>query len=163
MTLNEILDGNYLSIRAYNVCRFNNLYNLQLILDFYSKNHTFKNLRNCGDGTNRELISFCKIKHGECHFGNKPSTKEKRAPYLSILEGLTRKQREVISSFIAINIDGLSIRSKNAVKSYLLKNFKVKGFVQMLLPTSFDVSMIGGFCACRNVHILIIVITLFQQ
>src|SRR5680860_1391223 len=107
MTLNQILEKKYLSVRAYNVCGNNNLYNLNLIVDYYSKNSSFKNLRNCGDGTNEELIEFCKT-----HLLESSETTDKKEGQLSFAEltsKLTRKQREVINSFIFINTSSLSI------------------------------------------------------
>lgn len=142
MTLNEIYDNKYLSVRAYNVCRLNNLYNLDLILNYYSKKHSFRTLRNCGDGTNNELINFCKIKLEKRYSGSIPSKQEKKDFYQSILKELTRKQREVISSFIVINIKSLSIRAQNAVKTHLRNNLKAKNFILMLLSLPFDVSKI---------------------
>ena len=48
-----------LSVRAYNVCENNNLKNLKEILDFYYKNGSFKQLQNCGEKANSELIQLC--------------------------------------------------------------------------------------------------------
>lgn len=141
MTLNEIRDDNKLSVRAYNVCRFNNLYNLNLILDYYSKKYTFKNLRNCGEGTNKELIKFCKGNLSEKHIQPNSSKKEIKNPYLTVLDQLSRKQREVINSFILVNIDSLSIRSQNAIRINLRRNFKIKNFIQSFLSKSFDVGL----------------------
>jgi RNA polymerase sigma factor (sigma-70 family) len=139
MTLNEIRDNSKFSVRAFNVCRFNQLYNIDLILEYYSTNNSFINLRNCGEGTNYELIKFCKDSLGAKHLHPNPSKEEVNNPYLSVLDQLSRKQREVINSFILVNIDSLSIRSQNAIRINLRRNFKIKNFIQSFLSKSFDV------------------------
>ena len=47
-----------LSVRAYNVC-VDNFFNLKEILDYYFKNRSFKQLQNCGEKANSELIQLC--------------------------------------------------------------------------------------------------------
>lgn len=141
MTLNDIRDNYKFSNRAFNVCRFNKLYNLSLILDYYSKNHSFINLRNCGEGTNKELIKFCKETLSANHLQSNSIKEEIKNPYLTVLEQLSRKQREVINSFILVNIDSLSVRSQNAIRINLKKNFKIKNFIQTFLLRSFDVGL----------------------
>lgn len=138
MTLNQILKKKYLSVRAYNVCGNNNLYNLNLIVDYYSKNLSFKKLRNCGDGTNEELIEFCKTQ-----LLGSSETKEKKKGQISFADltsKLTRKQREIINSFIFINTSSLSIRSQNAVKSHLQNNLKIKNFSHRILDANLDIN-----------------------
>lgn len=137
MTLNQILEKKFLSVRAYNVCGNNDLYNLNLILDYFSKNSSFKNLRNCGDGTNEELIEFCKT-----HLESSETTdkKEGQFSFAELTSKLTRKQREVINSFIFINTSSLSNRSQNAVKSHLQNNLKIKNFSRRILDANLDVN-----------------------
>ncbi|WP_034891613.1 sigma factor-like helix-turn-helix DNA-binding protein [Gillisia sp. Hel_I_29] len=138
MTLNQILENNSFSVRAYNVCGGNDLYNLDLILDYYLKNLSFKKLRNCGDGTNQELIKFCR--------NHVPETSQIKLPiqqlvsFLELTSTLTRKQREVINSFIVINTSSLSIRSQNAVKWHLQNNLKIKNFSRKILDANLDVN-----------------------
>jgi hypothetical protein len=137
MTLNQIFENDILSVRAYNVCGGNNLYNLDLILDYYSKKFTFKKLRNCGDRTNRELIEFCKNHLGE--ISETKSTKQKSVSFLELTSTLSRKQREVINSFILMNTSSLSIRSQNAVKRHLQNNLKIKNFSRKIFDSNLDV------------------------
>lgn len=138
MTLNQILEKKYLSVRAYNVCGNNNLYNLNLIVDYYSKNSSFKNLRNCGDGTNKELIEFSKNHLLET--SETTDKKESQTSFAELTSKLTRKQREVINSFIFINTSSLSIRSQNAVKSHLQNNLKIKNFSRKILDANLDLN-----------------------
>lgn len=44
--------------RSYNVCRFNKIANIGDCCDYFLDNLTFKTLRNCGEKSNSQLISF---------------------------------------------------------------------------------------------------------
>lgn len=137
MTLNQIFDKNLLSVRAYNVCGQNDLYNLDLILDYYKKETSFKDLRNCGSGTNQELVKFCKKQLSE-NIDTQPSISNTKT-YADLASSLSRKQREVINSFIFINTSSLSNRSQNAVKLHLQGNLKIKNFSRKILDVNLDV------------------------
>lgn len=64
-------------------------------------------------------------------------------PLKGIISNLTRVQREVINSFIFVNTNSLSIRSKNAITLHLKNNLKVKNFTEkILLSESFNVQNI---------------------
>jgi hypothetical protein len=64
MNLEQLRKVENLSLRSYNVCKVSKLRSLDLIVDWYKKYGKFKNIRNCGNNSNRELISIC-IKHIE--------------------------------------------------------------------------------------------------
>lgn len=56
--IEEIFESENLSERTKNVCKNGSLDTLYKILHYYLKNGNFKKIRNCGDKTNRELISL---------------------------------------------------------------------------------------------------------
>ena len=60
MTLEEINRKESLSIRTYNICKYNNLNTLEDILKYYKTHRSFKGLRNCGTKTDEELKYICK-------------------------------------------------------------------------------------------------------
>jgi hypothetical protein len=61
MTLEEIYRKESLSIRTYNICKYNDLNTLEDILKYYKTHRSFKGLRNCGTKTDEELKNICKI------------------------------------------------------------------------------------------------------
>lgn len=140
MTLEELRSIENLSVRSFNICRYSNLNTLSDILAYYNKHKSFINLRNCGRRSSEELISLCK-KHKSTIINstNKATNKD---PLEEILPTLTRVQRSVINSFIAVNTEDLSVRSRNAISLYLNNNLKIKHFAEKIFSESFNLNNI---------------------
>lgn len=141
MTLEELRNVDNLSVRSFNICKYNNLNSLSDILIYYNKNKSFINLRNCGRRSNEELIGLCE-KHESITIENINKATNKNQ-LDEILLTLIRDQRSVINNFIAVNTEDLSVRSRNAISLYLDNNLKVKHFAEkILLSESFDLNNI---------------------
>ncbi len=130
-TLYEIFDNEEISVRSYNVCRYNGLDSIDKLKEYYLKNSSFENLRNCGRKSNEELIEVCK-KYQTTNVDNTTEQTNKN-PLEEILANLTRIQREAINSFILVNANSLSIRSKNAISQFLDGNFTIRNFAEKIL------------------------------
>lgn len=142
MTIDEIYKKKEISVRSYNVCKYNELHSVSDLKKYYYKNKSFEKLRNCGRKSNEELIEICN-KYPDDYFDNKEIEAKKENPLKSIISNLTRVQREVINSFIFVNTNSLSVRSKNAISLHLKNNLKVKNFTEkVLLSESFNVQNI---------------------
>lgn len=85
------------------------------------------------------MIEVCK-KYQTTNSGNTTEQTSKN-PLEEILSNLTRIQREVINSYILVNANSLSVRSKNAISQFLKQNFSVRNFAEKILLN-------------RNFHIL---------
>lgn len=131
MTIEEIYYKEGISVRSYNLCKYNNLDTLEKLLDYYIANYTFENLRNCGCKSNEELIEVCK--KYQSTYANNTTEQTDKNPLEEILKNLTRIQREVINSFIHVNTNSLSVRSKNAICAFLENNFSVRNFAEKIL------------------------------
>src|SRR5690554_856001 len=131
MTIDEIYKNEEISVRSYNVCRYNGLDSIDKLKEYYLTNSSFENLRNCGRRSNEELIEVCK-KYKTTNADNTNEQTSKN-PLEEILSNLTRIQREVISSFILVNTNSLSVRSKNAITQFLKYNFSVRNFTEKIL------------------------------
>lgn len=150
MTLEEIYNNGGMSARSYNACRYNGLNTLEDIAEFYIKHKLFKKLPNCGDKSNDELIKICLTYQSD----KIESSKLKEENNLkTIISELTRIQREVINNFIFVNTNNpsvLSVRSRNAISSYLNQNLKIKNFAsKILISNEFtlkDLNNIGKKC-----------------
>jgi hypothetical protein len=59
MKLEELFLMEDLSARSLNVCIYNDLKELSDVIKYYHENRTFKNLRNCGSKSDKELIKLC--------------------------------------------------------------------------------------------------------
>ena len=142
MTIDEIYRKKEISVRSYHVCKYNELNSISDLKKYYYKNKSFEKLHNCGRKSNKELIEIFN-KYPDEYFENKKIEVKEENPLKSIISNLTRVQREVINSFIFVNTNSLSVRSKNAISLHLKNNLKVKNFVEkILLSESFNVQNI---------------------
>ena len=141
MTIDELYYKEDLSVRSYNICRFNGLDSIDKLKEYYLTNHSFEKLRNCGRRSNEELIEVCEKYLASSYFNEDVNIKKFQID--EIVKNLTRIQREVISNFIFVNTDSLSVRSKNAISQFLDGNFSVRNFAEkILLNKKFIVSTI---------------------
>jgi len=132
MTIEEIYYSEDISVRSFNVCNDNDLKDLSAILKHYRENRTFDNLRNCGRKSNEELTALC-LKYTDydsIHF-SEPLKPEKQL--ITTITNFTRTQREIVNSFIEINTNNLSNRSKNAITSFLNGNLKIRNISERIL------------------------------
>ncbi len=135
MTIEEIYYSEDISVRSFNVCNDNDLKDLTAILKHYRENRTFENLRNCGRKSNEELTALC-LKYSDYdsnHF-SEPLKPEKKL--LTTITNFARTQREVVNSFIEINTNNLSNRSKNAITSFLNGNLKIRNISERILDNA---------------------------
>lgn len=132
MTIEEIFHFEYISVRAFNVCKGNDLKDLTAILKYYHEFNTFSKLRHCGRKSDQELINLCLkyIDHDD-YQSIELSNQEKQLT--DVINAFTRIQREVINSFIEINTSNLSNRSKNAIVSFLNGNLKIRNISEKIL------------------------------
>lgn len=125
MTIEEIYCSEDISVRSFNVCNNNDLKDMNAILKHYREHNTFCNLRNCGKKSNEELTDLClKYINYDCNHFTEPLQSEKRL--VLTINNFTRSQKEKVDSFIEINKNRLSNRSKNAITSFLNGNLKIQ-------------------------------------
>lgn len=145
MTIDEIYKKGNLSIRSYHVCKYNNIATIYDLKKYFVKNKSFTKFRNCGRKSDEELIKLSNSYYleGIDSIDNETQELILENPLKKIVTELTRTQREVINSFILVNTNSLSVRSKNAISLHLKGNLKIKNFaVKILLSDSFDVKNI---------------------
>ena len=145
ISIDEIYNSEDISPRSFNVCNNNGLNDLSSILKYYKQNKTFNKLRNCGAKSNKELIDLC-LKY--MFFENiNFKTSE-----ISLV--LTKSQRNTINNFIQINIDNISNRSKNALKTLLNGNLNNENiWEQILCNNTFNANKIENIGKKSNIEI----------
>ena len=132
MTIEDIYFSEDISVRSFNVCNDNDLKDLTAILKHYLKYSTFGNLRNCGRKSNEELTALClKYKNYESNHFAEPIKAEIKL--VTTIDNFTRTQREIVNSFIEINSNNLSNRSKNAITNFLNGNLKIRNISERIL------------------------------
>lgn len=140
MTIEEVYKNKEISVRSYNVCRRNGIDSIVKLQQYYTIYQTFEKLHNCGRRSNEELIEiYFKYQDYIEDVDNIPKINKN---YLEeTLLNLTRIQRDVINSFIQVNTNSLSVRSKNAISHFLEHNFSVRNFAEkILLNKHFNIS-----------------------
>lgn len=145
MTIDEIYKKGNLSIRSYHVCKHNNIETIYDLKEYFVKNKSFTKFRNCGRKSDEELIKLCNSYYLEEIDSIDNETQEliSENPLKKIVTELTRTQREVVNSFILVNTNSLSVRSKNAISLHLKGNLKIKNFAEkILLSDTFNVKNI---------------------
>lgn len=130
MTIEEIYYSEDLSVRSFNVCNDNGLKDLPSILRYFQENKTFDNLRNCGRKSNEELIALC-LKYIDQENLIEDESSKAENPLIAKISNLTRTQREIVNSFIEINLNNLTNRSKNAISTFLNGNLKIRNLSEM--------------------------------
>lgn len=152
MTIEEVYNKGGLSIRSYHACQYNSIETIDDLKEYLIKNKNFMRFRNCGRKSNEELIKLCNNDYieGIDLFDNEIQGKITENPIKKIITELTRVQREVINSFILVNTNSLSVRSKNGISLYLNGNLKIKNFAeQILISDSFtirNIKNVGAKC-----------------
>lgn len=132
MTIEEIYYSEDLSVRSFNVCNDNGLKDLPSILRYFQENKTFDNLRNCGRKSNEELIALC-LKYIDQENLREDESSKAENPLIAKISNLTRTQREIVNSFIEINLNNLTNRSKNAISTFLNGNLKIRNLSERIL------------------------------
>lgn len=132
MTIEEIYYSENISIRSFNICNDNDLEDLSGILKHFREHGTFDNLRNCGTKSNEQLMTLC-LKYIDYDINHivEPLKPEKQV--ISAVTNFTRTQREIVNSFIEVNSNKLSNRSKNAINSFLNGNLKIRNIDEKIL------------------------------
>jgi hypothetical protein len=135
MTIDEIYKKGNLSIRSYHVCKYNEIETIFDLKKYFIKYKSFVKFRNCGRKSDEELIKLCNSYYleGVDLFDNEIQEKVLENPIKKIINELTRVQREVINSFILVNTNSLSVRSKNGISLHLNGNLKIKNFAEQIL------------------------------
>jgi hypothetical protein len=147
MTIDEIYIKGNLSIRSYHACKYNSIETIYELKKYLIKNRNFMRFRNCGQKSNEELIKVCNNYYSD-EFDSKSQGGIKGNPLKQIILELTITQREVINSFILVNTNSLSVRSKNGISLHLNGNLKIKNFAkQILISDDFTVRKIKNIGA----------------
>lgn len=139
MTIKEIFQKGEISARSYNACKYNEIDTIEELIEYYKAYKSFLKFRNCGIISNEELIEICD-KYKRRYFESGEIEIKTEIYLKKTISNLTRIQREVINSFIFVNTNSLSVRSRNAISFYLNNNLKIKNFTEkILLSENFDI------------------------
>lgn len=141
MTIDEIHKNEDISVRSYNVCKYNGLKSIEDLQKYYLKYNSFENLRNCGRRSNEELIELCNKYQSKIFDGK--NTEIQTFSLERIIYSLTKSQRENINNFIIDSTKSLSVRSRNAIYKFLNGNLQIENlYKRKLLSNTFNLKSI---------------------
>jgi len=142
--LKKLADIENISVRTYNICAYNDLIDLDKILQYFWENSDFKKLRNCGNNSNQELIDICnKYKYSIHKTDNNSEIPSPKNEIIEIIENLTVKQKAVINNIISARFKKLTQRSNNALSNYLRNITTLKSLKESIfINPSFEISSI---------------------
>ena len=137
--LSNIAKSENLSVRTYNICKYNQLLNLNAILQYYFANNDFMGIRNCGKRTNRELITIC-VKHKKSYLlkaHQKTNFNYRNREISRTIKNLTVKQTNIINCIVVWNIRKLLPETTKVISSYLGNSISIKRLHKYIFSNSY--------------------------
>jgi hypothetical protein len=111
--IQQLLDRELISVRAYNLCKYAGMDSLDKIVDFYKKHGSFKKIRTCGEKSNNELIALCKNHMlSSVTFSETPKESE-----LVVYSELNAYKKSILNKQIDYILTNLTVRSKSGMTS----------------------------------------------
>ncbi|MBI9038341.1 MAG: hypothetical protein JEY97_09430 [Bacteroidales bacterium] len=140
ISINNLLDINDISVETYNICKYNNINDLEQIIIHFLENSNFKKLQNCGDISNKELLTICKkYNYFRKHLDNQRKEIISKNPFVQAIETFSSEQENIINNLITSKFKKLSIRSSKALSSYLNSSINISGLNEYYFKTpNFD-------------------------
>jgi hypothetical protein len=134
LPLEKLVDKERMSVRTVNICKDADLLSLNHILDFYSQKGSFRNLRNCGDKTDKELIAICKK-----YLVSIPvnGVTEKTESILVTINSLTPIQKLILNRHFEYLISKLNVRSYNGLIR-IHKSLNTKEIYEKIFSEQFN-------------------------
>ena len=139
------LDRYKMSVRAYNVCRDNQLNTIKKLYEYYSSHGSFLQLPNCGAKTNDELVNIV-LKSAPSSIARFITPRFDHTLPLNrkiedielatvdqmfdIVNSLTKHERNAINDFIMFLVYSVGTRTKNSLFEYYNEDFKIKGLLR---------------------------------
>ena len=140
MLIKRLYNNKLLSVRSYNICKYNGLFTISDLIQFYNKHSTFSKLRNCGRKSNNELTRIYQG-YKESVFAKNDFNTE--STFLKL--NLNTLQEKVVNTFILNKITRLKVRSKNAISKHLDKRIEFKQYLNSFFNVdTFQVELMSN-------------------
>jgi hypothetical protein len=120
--VSEELRSEKMSVRSINLCKYNDLYDLQALLVHFRKFGSFLNLRNCGLKSNDELVSICLKSILSEEVKSELGTHQEDLEIINY-GYFNEVNLKILDAFIIEHLDFLSNRSYNALSAFLHGDF----------------------------------------
>lgn len=128
------------STRTYNICRANDLNDLESILNYYHKNNHFLGLYSCGQKYNEELKAIC-IKYKNyhiCHNRIKFDNVITENSFRTKLDHLTNKKKQILNNIIIYKFEKLPKRYYKVLSPFKDPDDSVNGFYEQIAYPDYN-------------------------
>lgn len=125
-TIDELFEKGELSVRAYNVCKYNNMSTCADICRYYHQGNSFGVLKNSGSKTVAELNGI--VKKYDANFGDQNNEEQQEVSSL-IQNGLSDVQESILKFEYNRIISSLSVRANNVLKN---SSYNYKSILQLI-------------------------------
>ena len=122
-----------LNPKSLNRCIENKLNDLQSIIIYFWENDDFLKLKNCGQKSNLELIELCRKyeltlrKSIVVLLGENP-----KKSFIQKINDYSIKQKSLFNTILQYRFSKLSVRSSDALKSYMQSDISIQGVIFIL-------------------------------
>ncbi len=142
--LEKLLNIKDISVKTYNICKYNNLVDLETILKHFLENGNFNKNKNFCSQTNKELLDVCnKYNYLLPRIVGQPTDKAGNNVLNKNIENLSSRQEIIINTLIFSKFQNLSSRSSKALSEYLYNSINLKSLNENIfkLPL-FNISVL---------------------
>jgi succinate dehydrogenase flavin-adding protein (antitoxin of CptAB toxin-antitoxin module) len=112
--LDDLKELHDFSVRSYNICKSNGLSTLKKILEYQRDNISFKNLKYCGEKSEKELLTICHYHRENGDIIIAPTEKKYDFEYVNNTE-----MNALLLAFIKNEGNKLKTRTKNTIDNLL--------------------------------------------
>ena len=120
--LKDIAESSHeISVRAFNICETLDLVTVRDLHDYIMKHKDFRNVRNCGSKTNKELLELHKLFYTDAFAEEAP---EKPIDKQSVIS------KQSFEFLVSGEFDRLSVRAQNALMNFMDQQLPTKEFVK---------------------------------
>ena len=115
LSLKEIYEREWMTVRAFNVCVSNGIESLSQLLTVYRLSDSFVQFRNCGSKTEGELIEICKKYSNPNKY--EEISRETIDVTIEIADRLSLFKKNILYRYLLNSFDNLAVRARNGLLS----------------------------------------------
>ena len=135
LSIETLLNRKQISVRSANICKSVKISNLEELISFYLIEQSFAKIRNCGQQSNDELCSLCRLYINNSIVETEILQTEKNTR--DIKNELSVSKIDILETYFNNQIVKLSIRSKNALSNTFKEKDKFET-LNTLLQGNYD-------------------------
>lgn len=118
LTLEQLNEREWMSVRAFNICKDNGIKSLLQLISIYNQRKSFLDFRNCGIKTEKELIEICVRYRDSFQRQILVDSSEDNSTKLIIAQ-LSPFKKYVLNRYLENTFASLSVRGQNGLNTFV--------------------------------------------